>query len=559
MKKIICRIALGLVILPLILSGQSAPGQVKPLTPGEQMDKLFEFWDRLDQPGFAVVVVKDGQVVYQKAFGLACQEHAVPIKPNSLFNTATLAQVFVGQAAALLESQGKLNLDDEVRKVIPEVPDFGVPLKLRHVLMHTSGLRDWLAVLQLTGREAEEVTIAKVLKIVQAQKGPIFTPGERFQDSNTDYDLLAEAIHRVTGTSFSDWAFENIFKPMKMTRTLFRDNSRSILDDQAFSYNFTRKEYLRGVDNLSVVGSHELFTSIADLAKWLVNLDSGKVGGQELFAKMFAPGKLDSGLDTPAGYGLNVAVRAGRRRVSQTGTWAGSGVDLTYFPDQRFGYAVLANWDYTPVEGFGSGIVDIWLPAPAAPAPGAKPPAPGKPVKVRPALLDEYTGDYRLRPGQIFSFSRAGDELVLTFFGQRFPLRAVSEAEFSLDIAQARLIFRRDKAGRVAEVVWSQGGDDQAAPKVVLAKPTPHELAALAGEYGNDELGARVTIEAGGPGLVMHRPEQPDVPFGPDEKDTFTSGSPVFPKIVFQRDAQGLVTGFTIDSPPVRDLLFKKG
>jgi len=558
MNKIKAWIVMGLVILPLFALGQSDAKKANPLTPGEQMDKLFDFWNRLDQPGFAVVVVKEGQVVYQKVFGLACQEHGVAITPNSLFNTATLAQTFVGQAIAMLENQGKLNLDEDVRKFIPEIPDFGNPIKLRHLLYHSSGLRDWLPVLQLTGRDKEEVTLEKVLKIVKAQKQLIFPPGERSQYSGTNYDLLAETIKRAAGIPFSDWAWENIFRPLKMTRTQFRDNYRSIFDDQAFSYNFTRSEYLRGIDNLSLTGSHSLFTSISDLAKWLLYIETGTAGSPDIFAKMFAAGKLDSGLSSAFGYGLRIGNNSGRRQVSQAGDWAGSGVNLVYFPDQKFGCAVLANWDYTSVNGFIPAIIDIYLPASAAPPVKASPPAAKKSVKVRPAILDQYAGDYRLGPRQVFTISRVGDQLSLSFSGQKFGLTTLSETEFLLDIAGVRIAFQKDKEGKVYQFVWKQDGTEQIAPKVVLVKPTPQELKEFAGSYFNKELNLRFDVEVRGDGLVLIPPEQSDVRLTADEKDRFASGARLFPMIVFQRDAQYRLTGFIIDSDSVRDLVFKK-
>ena len=526
------------------------------------MDKLFDFWNRLDQPGFAVVVVKEGQVVYQKVFGLACQEQAAAITPNSVFNTATLAQPFVGQAVAILEKQGKLTLDDDLRKFIPEIPDFGTPVKLRHLLFHSSGLRDWLPVLQLAGRDREEFTLEKVLKIVKAQKQLVFPPGDRFQYSNTNYDLLAEVIKRVTGKPFSDWAWENIFRPLKMTRTQYRDNSRSIFDDEALSYNYTRQEYLRGIDNLSLTGSHSLFTSIADLSKWLVNLESGPADGQDIFSKMFTAGELNGGRTSTYGYGLNVGTRAGKRAVSQTGTWAGSGADLVYFPDQKFGFVVLANWDYTPVEGFAEGIIEIYLPAPAPPPPPpakkGPPAAAKKAVKVSPAILDQYAGDYRLRPRQFLTISRTGGQLFLSVAGQKFALTTLSETEFLLDLAQARIVFQKDKGGKVQQFVWNQGGADQIAPKVLLVRPNPEELKEYAGAYLNEELNLLFGLEVRGEGLVIIPPEQGEVRLAPDEKDHFTSGARALPMIVFQRDDQNRVTGFIIDSDPVRDLVFKK-
>jgi len=550
------------IVLSMSLSAQTpqaAPSQ------SEQMDQLFDFWNRLDQPGFAVVVVQEGKVVYQKVFGLACQEHAVAITPGTLFSTATLIQAFVGQAVAMLEKQGRLNLDDDVRKLIPELPDFGTPVKLRHLVYQTSGLRDWLSVIQLTGRDREEITIDKVLAVVKAQKQLLFPPGDRFQYTDTNYDLLAEVIKRATKQPFSDWAWENILKPLKMTQSQFRENSRSVLDNQAFSYNFTRSEYLRGIDNLSLVGSHSLFASVAELAKWILNFETGEVGGPDVLAKMTTAGTLGDGQSSGSSYGLTVASQRGRRRVSLTGTWAGSGADFAYFPDDRLGIMVLANWDYTGVDGFAPAIANIYLPAPtpsaaSAPAPPAAkaPSAVRKAVKVSPKTLEAYDGEYRLAPGQVLAVSHVGGQLYIGFSGQRMALTALSETEFDLELNQTKLAFQKNKDGMVTQFVWSQAGEEGVAPKILRVKPTPQELQEFAGSYFNDELNTRFGVELRGAGLVLLMPGQPEVRLAPDEKDHFTGGSPAVPMIVFQRDAQNRVTGFIIDRDTVRDSVFKK-
>ena len=558
-------ISIAAAVLLLCGLGVTAGRQAKPLTPAEQVDKLFDFWNRLDQPGFAVVVVKDGQVVYEKAFGLACQEHAVPIAPSTLFNTAILAQAFVGQAVAMLEKQGRLNLDDDVRKLIPELPDLGTPVKLRHLVYQTSGLRDWLSVLQLAGRDREEVTIDKVLAVVKAQKQLLFPPGDRYQYTDTNYDLLAEVIKRTVKQPFSDWAWENILKPLQMTQSQFRESSRSILDNQAFSYNFTAREYLRGIDNLSLVGSHSLFSSVAELAKWILNFETGQVGGPDVIAKMTTAGTLNSGQASGSSYGLTVASQRGRRRISLTGTWAGSGADVAYFPDDRLGFVVLANWDYTGVDEFAPAIADIYLPAPApsaaaqpAPAAAKATSAAKKAVKVNPKTLEAYDGEYRLGPSQVLVLSHVGGQLYVGLYGQRLPLTALSETEFYLDVAQGKLTFQKDKDGKVTQFIWSQAGEEGVAPRILRVKPTPQELQEFAGSYFNDELNTRLGVELHGAGLVLLVPGRPEVRLAPDEKDHFIGGSPAVPMIVFQRDAQNHVTGFIIDREPVRDLVFKK-
>ena len=561
MKKVRIWFAAYSVLASIFAFGQSADTKETPLSPSAKMDTLFDFWNRLDQPGFAVVVVKEGQVVYQNVFGLACQEHGVAITPKTVFNIATAAQPFVGMAVALLENEGKLSLDDDVRKYIPEIPDFGTPVKLRHLLYQTSGLRDWLSVLQLGGRDKEEVTFEKVLNIVKAQKQLAFPPGDRFQDSNTNYDLLAETIKRATGRPFSEWAWDNIFKPLKMTRTQFRDNFRSIFDDQAFTYNFTRREYLKGMDNLSLTGSHSLFASIADLAKWLIDVEAGPAGGKDVFARMFTAGPLNDGRSSGFGYGLSVETGQGGLKVSRVGNWAGSGAALVYFPDQKFGYAVLANWDYTQVEGFLQDIADIYLPAPVEPAKQVKkspPAASKKPVRVGPEILDSYAGDYRLGPGQVFTFIRKGDQLILSVPGMSFPLVTLSKTEFLLGFADARITFQKDKQGNVNQFVWKQGGAEQTAPKIVLVKPTPQELQEFAGSYFNAELALRYVVELRGDTLTVTAPGPIEIRLAPDEKDRFTSSSRVFPMVIFQREGPNRVTGFIIDHDPVRDLVFKK-
>jgi CubicO group peptidase (beta-lactamase class C family) len=557
-------IARGLVAILFLVPLCVVAGQETAAPPSQaaRTDTFFDFWNRQDQPGFAALVVKDGGVAYQKLFGLACQEHLVPLTPNSLFNTATLAQPFVGQAVAMLEAQGKLSADDDVRKHIPELPDLGTPVKLRHLLYHASGLRDWLPILQLQGRDRAEITMAEILGVLKAQKALLFVPGERAVYTNTDYDLLAEVVRRVTGKTFPDWAFENIFKPLKMTRTVFRDNYRAVLDDEAFSYDYTRSQYLKAIDTLSVVGSHSLFISVAELTKWLLDLGTGKVGGPAVVEKMLTPGKLNDGRSSGYGYGLALGDSAGRRQASLYGEWANSSVDLVYLPDQRVACVVLANWDYTPIRGWATALLDVWMPAPAPPAaapPVAKPrPAAKKAVKVKPAILDSYAGQYRLGAGQVLGISRTGDRLYIGFGSDRLSLSAVSETEFKLDIFDAGLVFQKGKDGMITGFVWKQGGGETFAPRVVLARPTPQELQEYVGAYVSDELGAAFKAEVRGPGLFLVPADKPAFALAPDEKDRFNTGESVMPVIVFQRDAGNRVTGFIIDSAPVRDLVFKR-
>ncbi len=285
------------------------------------------------------------------------------------------------------------------------------------------------------------------------------------------------------------------------------------------------------------------------------------MGGKDTFVKMFTAGQLNDGRSSGFGYGLSVEDGQGRRRVSRVGNWAGSGAALVYFPDQKLGYAVLANWDYTQVEGFLQEIADIYLPAPAEPAKPVKkspPAAAKKTVKVSPGILDSYAGDYRLGPGQVLTISRKDGQLVVSVPGTSFPLVALSKTEFLLGFADARITFQKDKQGNVNQFVWKQGGAEQTAPRIVMVRPTPQELEEFAGSYFNAELDLRYVVELRGDALIVNAPGPSEIRLAPDEKDRFTTSSLVFPIVIFQRDAQNRVTGFIIDSDPVRDLVFAK-
>ncbi len=290
-----------------------------------------------------------------------------------------------------------------------------------------------------------------------------------------------------------------------------------------------------------------------------MDVQSVRAGGADIYEKMFAAGRLDDGSSSGYGYGVRVETESGRRRVVASGAWAGSGATLIYYPEQKFGFAVLANWDYTPVQGFAPDIVGIYLP-PAAPT-GTRPPAPATarasaPVSVSPEALDRYAGEYRLAPGQYATFVHAGSQLVLQMGTQRYPLTALSDADFVLDFAGLRLSFRTSKDGK-SEVVWKEGGEEQVAPKIVLVRPTPAELKEYVGSYYNGELDVRFRLDAADSGLAIG-PIPPNLRLAPETKDRFFSRQPLVPAIAFQRDAQGRITGFTVDSDALRDLVFRR-
>ncbi|MGB5781833.1 MAG: serine hydrolase, partial [Eudoraea sp.] len=224
--------------------------KIKPraVTLNGQVDELFTVWDNKETPGAAVAVVQNGAIVYKKGYGMSNLEYDIPIVPSTIFHIASVSKQFTAFSILLLESEGKLKLDDDIRKYIPEVPDFGKTITLRHLASHTSGLRDQWNLLAMAGWRLDDViTKEHVLKLISKQQELNFDPGEEYMYCNTGFTLLAEVVARVSGVSFATFTKERIFKPLKMNNTLFYDDHEKIVKNRAYSYHSDNTGYKKSV------------------------------------------------------------------------------------------------------------------------------------------------------------------------------------------------------------------------------------------------------------------------------------------------------------------------
>ena len=223
----------------------TAPRHVRAGTTAK-VDALFTQWARPDSPGAAVVIVKDGAVVYQHGYGCADLEHRIPITPRTRFDVASVAKQFTGLSVAMLIQQGRVSPDDDVRQYLPDVPDFGKPITINNLLHHTSGLRDWPETLAFSGVDmSAPITLNMILEMVRRQRELDFAPGEESQYSNTGYNLLAAIVAKVTGQSFRAWTDANLFRPLGMKATHVSDAPAKIVPDRALSYTPAGKDRFR--------------------------------------------------------------------------------------------------------------------------------------------------------------------------------------------------------------------------------------------------------------------------------------------------------------------------
>ncbi len=318
-----------------------------------KVDSLFASYNS-QTPGAAVAIVKDGKVIFKKGYGMADLDHNIPISPQTVFNIASVSKQFTAFAIYLLENDGKLSFDDDIRKFIPEMPGYGTPIKIRHLLAHTSGLRDQAALLAMAGwRFADIATTEQILTLIARQKGLNFTPGTVFNYSNTGYTLLAEIVQRITGKSFVEYTNEQIFRPLGMINTQFCDNYESVVKNKAESYERINNVYYHKPLNVSNPGPSNLLTTVEDLAKWILNFEHPIVGNAKLIKAYNEPSYFDNGTrvvlrvigeDTIFhAKGQNLSHYKGVSMITHGGHAAAFRTFMGRFPQQRLAIIALSN------------------------------------------------------------------------------------------------------------------------------------------------------------------------------------------------------------------------
>src|SRR4051812_22947899 len=314
-----------------------------------QVDKVFADLQKPGSPGCALAVLKNGHTVYGKGYGLASVELNAPITPQTIFDLGSTSKQFTAASILLLEQEGKLSVNDDVRKYIPELPDYskstGRPITILHLLNHTSGLRDYLSLLQLSGANIDSVTTDDdALALIIRQKALNFPPGSDWVYSNTGYFLLSVIVKRVSGMTLREFASRSIFQPLEMTHTNFRDDHTMLIPGRALAYDPGDKgAYKLDVSYFEQLGDGAVHTSVEDLAKWDENFYSARVGGKPLIDRLQEPGKLTSGKVLDYAKGLFIQETRGLHTVRHGGAWGGYRAELLRFPEQHFSVVCLCN------------------------------------------------------------------------------------------------------------------------------------------------------------------------------------------------------------------------
>ncbi len=520
--------------------------------PNAKVDKLFAQWDRADSAGAAIVIIKDGRVVYQRGYGYANLETRTPITPETVFDVASVAKQFAGFAVATLIEEGKLSLDDDVRKYVPRVPDFGKPITIRHLVYHTSGLRDWPETLALSGMDwSGVITLATILEMVQRQRELDFAPGEEYQYCNTGYNLIAATVAKITDQSFREWSDANIFKPLGMKHTHVCDNPTETVANRAESYMPNGKEFRRAISQLAAEGSSSLFISAEDMGKWMLNFMAARVGGKAI-SRMSEPDKLNNGKEIDYGFGVGLSQYQGAKKISHTGSWAGYRSIVMFVPEKDFAVAILANAANINTSSLATRIADVYLdPSPSA-RPAEATPKLAATEKPDPASWDNFLGTYRLGAGWLLDITRDGDQLIAQATHEaKFKMTPTSGATFFVQGYGSSVEFASDKSGPATHLLYR----GIRAPRLNVPKFTPEQLRDFVGDYWSDELRVAYRVEMRDGSLGVRQRSGAWVwllPTGANRFDADQGGA----TIEFTRNGASEITELKVSGGRIRNVRF---
>lgn len=418
--------------------------------------KLNEYLTAITSQGRftgSVLVARDGKVLFSRAYGQANSEWEIPNTPQTKFRLGSITKQFTAASILLLQERGKLNVQDPICKYFDKCPDTWKEITIHHLLTHTGGLPNFTSFPDYVKTMMIPTTMDSL--IARFKEKPLdFKPGEKMSYSNSGYVTLGYILEKVASESYESFVHKNIFEPLKMINTGY-DHHDTILKNRATGYSLIngKKANSLHIDMTIPHGAGALYSTVEDLFLWNEALFSGKLLSAKSIEMMMTPDKNNYA------YGLTITQQFGRQVVSHGGGINGFSTFLARFPDEKLTVVVLRNADYgMPAPGkISSDLAGIVL--------GEKVEIPGArvEVKVDPKILDQYTGQYEIKPGIVLTVTKEADRLMAQLTGQpKFDLFPESENKFFLKVVDAQISFVKDDNGQVTHLILHQGGDTQA-------------------------------------------------------------------------------------------------
>lgn len=534
----------------------------------QKVDELFASWDKTTSPGCALAVIKDGEIIYKRGYGMANLELGVTIRPEMIFDIGSTSKQFTALSILMLARRGQLALDDDISKYLPEIRKYDDVVTIRHMLHHISGMRDYLTLMVLAGMPFEnDYQEDEVVELIARQKALNFKPGAEFLYSNSGYFLLSEIVERVSGKNLREFAEENIFKPLGMKHTHFHNDFKMIVKNRASGYSPKEDDGFEiDMGIFDVMGDGALYTSVEDLylydQNWYHNILDG--GGQELIDQIQQIGVLNSGEKLEYAIGVFVGSYKGLKTVRHGGSWYGYRAEMLRFPEQKFSVICLCNLGTMNPSNLANKVADIYL-ADLLKAEQEVVVKPGEPILIELPVedLQKIAGFYQSESGDLIQISVGKECLVLETMGQNIQLAAVEASHFvsvkssiNVDLSVSQFV---DGKPQEINISIENGAMKFVARLIHPVQPTPAEMQEYAGSYRSEEVNFTHHVEIKD-GILQFSgknfpPKMIKLEFKPTLKDTFDGG---MLSVHFERDDKGQVTGYLINAGRVKDIRFDR-
>lgn len=531
MKKLLILIG----IITYLTASTQTSDQIK------QIDQLFSPWNNAT-PGVAVAIQLDGQTIYNKAFGLADLEHNIPNTTETIFESGSVAKQFTAMSILLLAADGKLAITDDIRKYVPEIPDYGTTITIQHLLNHTSGLKDWGSIGALSGwpRTTRVYTQDMALLIMSRQKSTNYKPGTEYSYSNANYSLLVTIVERVSGQSLATFTQQHLFQPLEMTHTQWRDNFRQVVPNRAIAYTKTSQGFEQLMPFENIHGHGGLLTTTGDLLKWNTLLATHQIGGDKVYQWRIQTGLLTNGQPITYASGLVVDQFNGTDQISHSGSTAGYKAWLAYYPQKKLSVVLLSNIaSFNPVN-VGHDIATVILGAPKQ-SPSAEETSIQLPAKT----LKQFEGTYRSIRHYDVQKLEYKDGKVLS---NDHEVKAAAPEQLYLD-------NRRWKFIRPGVILMRNNQDTMTYKKVLPPDLTNTTLTSIAGDYYSEEADVIYTITIKDNNLMTQIKPFSSIQLLPAFKDAFYEGSDLYE---FIRDKKGKITGLLVSTGRAERVSFIK-
>ena len=535
--------------------------------PKRLADQMMARFDGRESPGAAVRVWRDGRTLYSKTYGMANLAYELPFEEDTRTNIGSTSKQFTAFAIILQAERGLLSLDDDIRTHIPELPEFDETIQVRHLITHTSGLREFLNLVRMTGRRLDHgdwIDRSELVDIVQRQPALQNAPGAEWNYNNTAFGLAATIVERTSGQDFHVFMQENVFGPLGMTGSMVRPSNRHIVPNQSEGYTPDADGYRQIGDLGGAVGAGAVYSTIGDLQTWVENYAAPRVGSRESIDEMMTSFVLTDGEETGYGYGLFVDDQGGLKRVHHGGADVAHRSMLAYYPAINAGITVQSNhaqfnssmaFDLAAEffedameqeEEEGEAGMEVEFDAEA----------------YDPEDFDEFAGRYSVDavPDFILTFSREDGTFYTQATGQqRLEIVPTSDSTFRLLPVEASVTFLRGEDGEVEGLTMHQNGDRHAtrlgddAPEEW--QPTEEDLEDFAGRFYSEELETFYTFTVEEGKLAMYQRRLGRRPLTHGEEDNFSGDGLSF---AFERDRNGQVIGFYVSNGRTRDVRFAR-